>query len=74
MIYVSLVIVHTVPVFCQKGDFFPKRMEGIFVYVFEFRLTFDKKQNISTLMRKSSKSEGRARLKLFKLFIMCALN
>ena len=32
-------------------------MEGIFVYVLEFMLTFvslDKMQNISTLMRKSS--------------------
>ena len=42
--------------------FFPeKRMEGFFVYVLEYMLTLvslDKMQNISTLMRKSSKSEG----------------
>ena len=44
----------------QKGDFFPeKMMEGIFVYVLEFMSTLDKMQNISTLMCKSSKSEGR---------------
>ena len=44
-------------------------MEGIFVYVLEYMLTLvrlDKMQNISTLMRKSSKSEGRAYWKLFK--------
>ena len=38
-------------------------MEGIFVYVLEYMLTLaslDKMQNIGTLMRKSSKSEGRA--------------
>ena len=50
--------------------FFPeKRIEGIFVYVLGCMLTLvnlDKMQNISTLMRKSSKSEGRAFLKLFK--------
>ena len=36
-------------------------MEGIFVYVNEYMLTLvilDKMQNVSTLMRKSSKSEG----------------
>ena len=38
-------------------------MEGIFVYVLEYMLTLvslDKMQNISTLMRKSSKSGDRA--------------
>ena len=38
-------------------------MEGIFVYVLEYMLTLvslDKKQTISALVRKSSKSEGRA--------------
>ena len=38
-------------------------MEGIFVYVPKYMLTLvslDKKQNIGTLMRKSSKSERRA--------------
>ena len=38
-------------------------MEGIFVYVLEYMLTLvslDKMQNISTLIRKSSKTEGRA--------------
>ena len=38
-------------------------MEGIFVYVLEYMLTLvslDKMQNISTLIRQSSKSEGRA--------------
>ena len=51
----------------KKVIFFPeKRMEGIlmiFVYVLEYMLTLvslDKMQNISTLLRKSSKSEGRA--------------
>ena len=33
-------------------------MKCIFVYVLEFMLTLDKMQNISTLMCKSSKSEG----------------
>ena len=44
-------------------------MEGILVYVLEYMLTlvsFDKLQTISILMRKSSKSEGRAFWKLFK--------
>ena len=38
-------------------------MEAIFVYVLEYMhtlLSLDKMQNISTLMRKSSKSAGRA--------------
>ena len=38
-------------------------MEGIFVYVLEYMLTLvslDKMQNISFLICKSSKSEGRA--------------
>ena len=47
-----------------KRKYFPeKKMEAIFVYVLKYMLTLvssDKKQNISTLMRKSSKSEGRA--------------
>ena len=53
--------------------FFKKRMEDIFVYVLEYMLTLvslDKMRNICTLMRKSSKSEGRAFGKLFKLFIL----
>ena len=44
-------------------------MEGIFVYVLEYMLTLvslDKMQNISALMCKCSKSEGRAFWKLFK--------
>ena len=44
-------------------------MEGIFVYVLEYMpslVSLDKMQNIGTLMRKSSKSEGRAFWKLFK--------
>ena len=56
--------VETAPELCQKGDFFSKkRMEGIFVFILEYMLTLvslDKMQNVSTLMRKSSKSEGRA--------------
>ena len=44
----------------KKVIFFPeKRMEGVFVYVLEYMLSLvssDKMQNISTLMRKSSKS------------------
>ena len=52
------------PELCQKGDIFPgKRMEAIFVYVLEYMHTLfslDKMQNISTLMRNSSKSEDRA--------------
>ena len=39
-----------------------KRMKGIFVYVLEYMLTLvslDKMQNIGTLMRNSSKFEGR---------------
>ena len=47
-----------------KGDIFPeKRMDAIFAYVLEYMLTLvclDKMHNISTLMRKSSKSERRA--------------
>ena len=43
---------------------FPEKgMEGIFVYVLEYMLTLVslyKMQNIGTLMRKRSKSEGRA--------------
>ena len=38
-------------------------MEGIFVYVLEYMLTLvslDEMQNINTLIRKSSKSKGRA--------------
>ena len=58
----------------KKSDIFPpKWVEGIFVYVLEYMLTIvslDKMQNISTLMSKSSKSEGRACWKLFKLFIL----
>ena len=50
--------------YAKKVIFFPeKRMQGIFVYVLEYILTLDsldKMQNISTLMRKSSKSEDRA--------------
>ena len=40
-----------------------KRLEGIFVYALEYMLTLvslDKMQNISTLIHKSLKSEGRA--------------
>ena len=52
-----------------KGDIFPekKRMEANFVYVLEYMLSLIstyKMQNISTLMRKSSKSDGRAFQKL----------
>ena len=49
--------------------FLQKRMDGIFIYVLEHMLTLvnlDKMQNISTLMRKSSKSEGRAFCRLLK--------
>ena len=49
---------------------FPWKKDGRhLVYVLEYMLTlvsFDKMQNISTLMRKSSKSEGRSFWKLFK--------
>ena len=57
-------LVDTAPELCQKGDIFSKkRMEAIFVCVLDYMLTLvslDKMQNIRTLMRKSSKSEGRA--------------
>ena len=43
--------------------FFKKRMKEIFAYVLEFKLTFDKMQNISP---QSLKSENRAFWKLFK--------
>ena len=50
---------YAAPGLCQKGDIFPeKRMEANFVYVLEYMLTLvrkDKMQNISTLMRKSTK-------------------
>ena len=50
--------------YAKKGYIFPdKRMEGTFVYVLEYMLTLvslEAMQNISTLMRKRSKSEGRA--------------
>ena len=55
--------------------FLKKRLEGILVFVLEYMLTLvslDKMQNICTFMRKSSKSEGRAFWKLFKLFILYA--
>ena len=42
-----------------KCDFSWKGMKGIFVYVQDYLLTFDKMQNISTLMCIRSKSEGR---------------
>ena len=47
---------------CQKdeGFFLKKRMKGVFVYVLELMLTFDKMQINSTLMCRTSKSEGRA--------------
>ena len=61
-------LVDTAPELCQKGYVFPeKRREANFVYVLEYMLTLvslDKMQNISTLMRKSSKSDGRAFWKL----------
>ena len=53
----------------RRYFFLKKRMEGIFVYVLEYMLTLlslDKMQNISTLMRKSLKSEDRSFWKLFK--------
>ena len=58
-------LVDIAPELCQKGDIFflKKRIEGIFVYVKEYMLTLvnlDQMQNINTLMRKSSKYEGRA--------------
>ena len=60
----SYALVDTAPELCQKGDIFPeKRMEGIFVYVLKYMLTLaslDNMQNSVTLMRKSSKSEGKA--------------
>ena len=46
-----------------------KRMEANFVYVLEYMLTLvslEKMQNISTLMRTTSKSDGRAFWKLLK--------
>ena len=61
-------VIKTAPELCQKGDIF-FLIEGIFVYVLEYMLTLislDKMQNISTLKRKSSKSEGRDFFKLFK--------
>ena len=52
------------PELCQNCDIFPeKMMEGIFVYVLKYMLTIvslDKMQIIVPLMRKSSKSEGKA--------------
>ena len=60
----SYALVDTAPEFCQKCDIFPeKRMEGIFFMLRNIMLNLailDKMQNISTLMRKSSESEGRA--------------
>ena len=51
-----------------KSLCFPvKRREANFIYVLEYMLSLvrlDKMQNISTSMRKSSKSDGRAFLKL----------
>ena len=65
----SYALVDAAPELCQKGDIFPeKRMQCIFVCVKEYMLTLvilDKMQNISTLMYKSSKSEGRVFRKLF---------
>ena len=51
-----------------KSLCFPeKRRESNFIYVLEYMLSLvrlDKMQNISTLMRKSSKSDSRVFLKL----------
>ena len=62
--YVSLTLVDKHLSYAKKMIFFlKKRIEAIFVYILEYMLTLVslyKKQNISTLMRKSSKSEGRA--------------
>ena len=58
------VMSYTAPEFCPKCDiFFLKKGWKAFFYVKEYMLNLvilDKMQNISTLMRKSSKSEGRA--------------
>ena len=60
----------TAPELCQKGDVFPEKKDRRhFVYVLEYMLglvSFDKMQNINTLMCKSLKSEGRSFWKLFK--------
>ena len=54
----------TAPELCQKCYIFPeKKMEGILVYVQKYMLTLaslETMQNNSTLLRKISKSEGRA--------------
>ena len=61
-IYVCKAMVDTTLDLCQKdeGFFLKKRMKGVFVYVLELMLTFDKMQINSTLMCRTSKSEGRA--------------
>ena len=50
--------------YAKKVVFFPEKKDGRhFAYVLEYMLTlvsFDKMQNISILMRKISKSEGRS--------------
>ena len=59
----SYALVDTAPELCQKCDIFFLKDGGTFVYVNEYMLILvilDKMQNVSTLMRKSSKSEGRA--------------
>ena len=57
-------MVDTAPKFCQNGDIFPDRRHFfMFMNNVEVMLTLvslDKLQNIRTLVRKSSKSEGRA--------------
>ena len=49
--FVGLVIVATAPELCQKCDFFPEKMKGIFAYVLEIMLNFDKVQNANPLLR-----------------------
>ena len=50
-IFVGWVLGTTVPVLCQKCDFFlEKSMKEMFAYVLEFMLTFDKMQNTNPLM------------------------
>ena len=61
----SKALVDTSPELCQKGDFFSLKNDGRHFCLFSgiYMLTLvslNKMQNISTLMRKRLKSEGRA--------------
>ena len=60
----SYALVDTAPELCQKGNFFPEKKDGRHFCLCQgihmlSLVILDKMQNISTLMHKSLKSEGK---------------